>query len=150
MVIINWYNEIIAPRIRSGAISARYSGAVKLAMPMATPRTSRPTISTSGAQAAPHSTEPPTNSIRAEDQRALAAERGRHPGSAQRTDRGTGHHDADDPLDYAVGDLKILLDEFLRPGNHADIQTEHQPCQRGKNTGEYGSGLGVRCRRSLG
>ena len=80
---------------------------------------------------------------RAKDQRALAAELGRHPRRAQRADGGAGHHDRDDPLDHAVADLELLLDEFLRSGNHADIQPEHQAGERGEDAGEDGGGLGA-------
>ena len=46
----------------SGATSARYSGAVKDAMPMAMPSTTREAISVSGDHAMPDSSEPMTNS----------------------------------------------------------------------------------------
>ena len=53
MVIISWYIEIILPRIFSGAISDRYSGAVYEATPTARPSSTRETsrISTFGAAA---------------------------------------------------------------------------------------------------
>src|SRR6185437_12515443 len=62
MVIISWYSEIIAPRICCSATSARYSGAVKVARPIARPRITRAAISVSGDHAAPLSSEPSTNS----------------------------------------------------------------------------------------
>src|SRR6516162_1827796 len=46
----------------SGATSARYSGAVKEAMPIASPSTTLPAIKDSGDQAKPQRSEPATNS----------------------------------------------------------------------------------------
>ena len=62
MVIISWYSDTIAPRMYSGATSARYSGAVKEAMPIASPSTMRAMTRVPGDQAKPHSSEPATNS----------------------------------------------------------------------------------------
>ena len=63
MVIINWYMEIMLPRIFSGAISDRYSGAVYEATPTARPSSTRERISTSTFGAAAENREPATNRI---------------------------------------------------------------------------------------
>src|SRR5690625_4263327 len=62
-----------------------------------------------------------------QDQRALAPQFGRQPAGAQCADGRAQHHAADDPLDGAVADLEVGLDELDGAGDHADVEAEHQP-----------------------
>ena len=67
----------------------------------------------------------------------------RQPSSAERADRGSDQHDADDQFLMEDGEVKLRFDEDQGARNDARVITKQKPAHRGENRrNEYEAGAG--------